>query len=101
MKRLHSDPPEQHNEWGATSASKAGEARGLLASFLWLSQKSSPEPGGNASLSLSHTLICHYRGTAVQPGESERPGWQRGSQLECVRQGMDGWLVCMYKMCKR
>eukprot|EP00064_Thunnus_orientalis_P004316 superscaffoldBa00000390_g4327 len=53
---------------------------------LWTAvMRVSPEPGGNAS----HTLICHYRETAVQPAESERVGNKAGSV--CVTR--DGWLV--------
>lgn len=96
MKRLHSDPPEQHNEWGATSASKAGEARGLLASFLWLSQKSSPEPGGNASLSLSHTnsSVTTEGQQCSQASQSGRVGNEAVSSSVCDRGWMDGSYVC-------
>ena len=75
----------------------------LLVSFCSRLLKASPEPGGNAS----HTLICHYRETAVQPAESEQSG-RGGREKKArrrarvhVRVTRDGWLVCMYKMCRR
>lgn len=96
MKRLHSDPPEQHNEWGATSASKAGEARGLLASFLWLSQKSSPEPGGNASLSLSHTHTHLSLQRDSSAARRVRAAGLATRQSARVCATGDGWMARMY-----
>ena len=126
IKRLHSDPSEQHNEWGVTTYKRVLTLTHththahthtlkaslqlsnpisvwLLVSFCSRLLKASPEPGGNAS----HTLICHYRETAVQPAESEQSG-RGGREKKArrrarvhVRVTRDGWLVCMYKMCRR
>lgn len=99
LKRLHSDPSEQHNERGVTCTS----ARTHTHSGFWCSSptplpcsslyhfavllKVSPELGGNAS----HTLICLYRDTQCsQPSQSSRVGNKAGSVCD------KGWMLFMY-----
>lgn len=103
LKRLHSDPSEQDNEWGVTCTS--GHAHSLRVSMqlsnhisVWflvsLCSRLESEPRAWRKC-FSHTRLSLQR-HPVQPAESEQPGGQQGGQCVWVRVCDKRWMAFMY-----
>lgn len=95
MKRLHSDPLEQHNEWGATSASKAGERGGSSHRFCGCLKSRVPSLEEMLLfLSLTHTHLSLQRDSSAARRVRAAGLATRQSARVCATG--DAWMARMY-----